>query len=74
MEEYIKDKLEGKKPESAIRQGGGGFTPAPKSLNKKKKDVTTFFLFLAVIFIIFSLWVLISIGSGKIPDFLTRFF
>ena len=41
---------------------------------KGKKDITTFFLFLAVIFIIFSLWVLISIGLDRIPNFWFRFF
>ena len=47
-------------------------SPLPEPL-KEKKNFTTFFLVLAIILNIFSLGLLISIGSNKIPDFLTKF-
>lgn len=49
-------------------------SPLPEIHPKEKKDITTFLLFLAIIFNIFSLLVLVTIGLDKTPAFLTKLF
>ena len=50
------------------------FTLLPKAAPKEKRERVSFLLLLIIILNIFSLWLLITIGTGKIPGFLAKLF
>lgn len=50
------------------------FTPLPKASPKEKREIASLLLLLSVILNIFCLGLLLTIGIGKIPGFLAKFF
>lgn len=48
------------------------FTPLAASPPREKRELTSLLLLLTIILNIFSLWLILIIGSGRIPGFLAK--